>query len=138
MIVDHICYAVKDMAEAIAWWRDVFGYTQMTKTVLNTRQKVKVTFLRKEGSLTVKLIEPIEGNVSLQNFVNREGGYHHITFRCDDIKGKISELRDKGLRLLVDSQPGEAFSNNSIAFLMGKYNMNIELVDTDEKADILH
>jgi hypothetical protein len=46
--------------------------------------------MKKEGSITVKLIEPVEGNLSLMNFVTRTGGFHHLCFRCDDVNDKIS------------------------------------------------
>ncbi|MGI6339347.1 MAG: VOC family protein [Bacteroidales bacterium] len=137
MTVDHICFAVKNLQEGIDYWNNVFGYSQMTEIITNSRQKVKVTFLQKEGSILIKLIEPIETNQSLVNFVNRGGGFHHICFRCSDMNGKIDELTSKGLLKLVPPQPGEAFNNHNIAFLLGKYGMNIELIDTDVKAGIL-
>lgn len=137
MIIDHICFAVRDTDEAVSYWKNVFGYERMTETIVNTSQKVKVTFLKKSGSITVKIIEPTEDNKSLQNFVSRDGGFHHLCFRCEEMDKKISELRDKGLRLLVPPEPGEAFNNNDIAFLMGRFNMNIELIDTDEKAGVI-
>jgi methylmalonyl-CoA/ethylmalonyl-CoA epimerase len=133
MVIDHICFAVKNLNEGIAYWRNIFGYAQMTEIVQNSLQKVKVTFLSKEGSITIKLIEPLEDNFSLVNFVNRGGGFHHLCFRCDDVNQKMFELNKKGLLTLVPPQPGEAFNNNSIAFLLAKYGINIELIDTDEK-----
>jgi methylmalonyl-CoA/ethylmalonyl-CoA epimerase len=137
MNIDHICFAVKNLKEGIAYWEDVFGYKQMTEIVENTRQKVKVTFLRKDDSITVKLIEPTQTNQSLVNFVNRGGGFHHICFKCDDINEGMKDLSEKGLLTLVKPQPGEAFNNNNIAFLMAKYGINIELIDTDERAGLL-
>lgn len=136
MIIDHICFAVKDLREGINYWETVFGYRQMTEIITNSLQKVKVTFLEKENSLLIKLIEPLETNQSLINFVNRGGGFHHICFRCSDISEKIGELTAKGLLKLVPPQPGEAFNNNDIAFLLAKYGISIELIDTDEKAGI--
>lgn len=137
MEIDHICFAVKDIKEGIKYWSEVFGYCQMTGIVQNSLQKVKVAFLRKPGSVTVKLIEPVENNVSLINFVNRGGGFHHLCFKCGDINKTIAGLTSKGLIKLVDPQPGEAFNNHNIAFLLAKYGLNIELIDTDEKADLL-
>lgn len=137
MIIDHICFAVKDLNEAVAYWQRVFGYEQMTQIVGNSLQKVKVVFVEKEGSTLIKLIEPVEGNTSLQNFVNRGGGFHHICFRCNDIKTTMADLNSKGLLTLASPQPGEAFNNHNIAFLLAKHGLNIELIDTDEKAGIL-
>ena len=137
MKIDHICFAVKNLQDGIDYWERVFGYKQMTKIVENLRQKVKVTFLRKDDSITIKLIEPVESNQSLLNFVNKGGGFHHVCFKCSDIEGKIDELKNKGLILLVPPQEGEAFNNNKIAFLLARYGLNIELIDTDEKAGML-
>ena len=137
MVIDHICFAVRDITEGIRYWEDVFGYTQMTGVVVNTLQNVKVTFLNKKNSIIVKLIEPLEGNHSLQNFVFKGGGFHHICFRCTDVKEEMSNLSSKGVITLVRPQPGEAFNNHNIAFLLAKYGLNIELIDTDEKACLL-
>jgi methylmalonyl-CoA/ethylmalonyl-CoA epimerase len=137
MKIDHICFAVKDLKEGIDYWHKVFAYKQMTSVVVNTRQKVKVVFLSKDESILIKLIEPLEDNKQLINFVNVGGGFHHLCFRCDDLDNTIDELTDKGLIKLVSPQPGEAFNNHNIAFLLSKYRMNIELIDTEEKAGII-
>jgi methylmalonyl-CoA/ethylmalonyl-CoA epimerase len=134
MIIDHICFAVKDLKDGISYWKNVFGYDQMTEIITNSLQKVRVTFLHKENSIDIKLIEPLETNESLIKFVNRGGGFHHICFKCSDINNKIEELKDKGLIMMVPPQPGEAFNNNNIAFLFARYGLNLELIDTDEKA----
>jgi len=137
MVIDHISFAVKNLEEGISYWNRVFGYRQLTNMVVNSLQKVKVVFLGKENSIAVKLIEPVEGNLSLQNFVNRGGGFHHICFKCSDVNEKLNELSDKGLLVLVPPQPGEAFNNHEIAFLLARYGLNIELIDTEEKAGLL-
>jgi len=137
MTIDHICFAVKNLEEGVAYWSRVFGYRQKTRMVVNTLQKVKVIFIEKENSLTVKLIEPLEDNLSLVGFVNKGGGFHHICFRCDDIDNGVAGLKEKGLITLVQPQPGEAFNNHRIAFMLGKYGLNIELIDTDERAGLI-
>jgi len=137
MVIDHISFAVKNLEEGISYWNRVFGYRQLTNIVVNSLQKVKVVFLDKEDSIPVKLIEPVEGNLSLQNFVNRGGGFHHICFKCSDINEKLNELSDKGLLVLVSPQPGEAFNNHEIAFLLARYGLNIELIDTEERYGLL-
>jgi methylmalonyl-CoA/ethylmalonyl-CoA epimerase len=137
MKIDHICFAVKNLQEGITYWEDVFGYKQMTKIVTNSLQKVKVTFLSKDDSITIKLIEPVESNQSLLNFVTRGGGFHHLCFKCINIDDKVDELTGKGLLKLVSPQPGEAFNNHNIAFMLARYGLNVELIDTDEKAGML-
>jgi methylmalonyl-CoA/ethylmalonyl-CoA epimerase len=137
MIIDHICFAVRNIVEGVEYWQAVFGYRQTTCITENTRQKVKVVFLSKKGSLLVKLIEPFSENLSLMNFVKRGGCFHHVCFRCSNLEKDLQGLVDKGLITLVPPEPGEAFNNRNIAFLLSSDGLIIELIDTDEKAGLL-
>lgn len=134
MIIDHICFAVRKLDSAIVQWTDAFGYEQMTEIVTNTRQQVKVVFLSKKDSITIKLIEPLPENESVMNFIKRGGGFHHLCFKCADMDQQMAELKGKGLISLVQPQPGEAFENENIAFLLTRFGVNVELIDTEKKA----
>lgn len=134
MIIDHLGIVVKSIDEGIKYWEEVFGYKQMTEVVINTRQKVKVVFIKKENSLLVKLIEPTDETSSVYRVARKGGGLHHLGFKCKDINEEIKRLKSLGLRVITSPQPGEAFENNQIAFLLGKQALNIELIDTDKKA----
>jgi methylmalonyl-CoA/ethylmalonyl-CoA epimerase len=134
MIIDHICFAVNDIQKGIENWKNAFDYRQLTEVVTNTRQKVRVVFLTKEDSITIKLIEPLEENKSVSDFVQRGGGFHHLCFKCGNLKDQMGELKEKGLITLVPPQPGEAFENENIAFMLTRFGINLELIDTDKKA----
>lgn len=139
MIIDHIGIVVKSIEEGIKQWTDVFGYSQMTDIVINTRQKVKVTFMKKENSIQIKLISPSEESSPISAFAKRGGGVHHLCFKTDNLETTIEELeKNKNeLRVLVKPQPGEAFDNEKIAFALAKNNLNIELIDTEKRANII-
>ncbi len=49
----------------------------------------------------------------------------------------LEELKGKGLLTLVPPQPGEAFNNHDIAFMLAKYGISIEIIATDEKAGLI-
>ena len=135
MVIDHICFAVKDLEKAIVDWTRAFEYTQMTEIVVNTRQKVRVVFLEKPNSIIIKLIEALPDNASVLNFVKRGGGFHHLCFKTEgDMDAQIDELKGRGLVSLVPPQPGEAFDNENIAFMLTRFGINIELIDTHKKA----
>lgn len=133
MIIDHIGVVVRSLEEGIRQWEELFGYRKNSSTVTNTRQKVRVVFLAKEGSTTVKLIEPSEASSPVASYARRGGGLHHVCFRCDDLNVEIPLLKDKGARLIVPPEPGEAFRNKNIAFFLTENNLNVELIDTSEK-----
>lgn len=134
MVVDHIGIVVKSIEEGISYWEKIFGYKQMTEIVINTRQKVKVVFLTKENSLIIKLIEPTDETSPIYRIARKGGGLHHLAFRCKEINEEISRLKSLGLRVMTNPEPGEAFENHHIAFLLGDQALNIELIDTDKKA----
>jgi methylmalonyl-CoA/ethylmalonyl-CoA epimerase len=133
MVIDHIGIVVPSLEEGLQQWETLFGYRKNSDVVLNARQKVRVVFLWKKDSVTVKLIEPSGPDSPVCGYAQRGGGLHHLCFRCDDLATKVPELRQKGVVLLVPPQPGEAFGGNDIAFLMTKHNLNVELISTQEK-----
>jgi methylmalonyl-CoA/ethylmalonyl-CoA epimerase len=134
MVIDHIGIVVRSIEKAIEHWEKVFEYHKMTEVVVSSRQKVKVVFLGKENSLTVKLIEPVDETSTVYRFAMKGGGLHHLCFKCNDMNKEIQRLSGMGLRTLTQPQPGEAFGNENIAFIYAKHGLNIELIDTDLRA----
>ena len=136
MIIDHLGVVVRSLDEGVRQWTDLFGYTVASETVTNTRQKVRVVFLKKPNSLMIKLIEPTDATSPIYAFARKGGGLHHLCFRCQDIGNEIPLLKSKGARFLVPPEPGEAFLNHNIAFFLAANNLNVELIDTDEKVSL--
>ena len=133
MTIDHIGVVVRSLEEGINQWQELFGYKKNSDIVTNTRQKVRVVFLSKKGSLPVKLVEPTEQTSPVFVFARRGGGFHHLCFKCENMKTQIPILEGKGVRILVPPEPGEAFNNKDIAFFLVNNSLNVELIDTDEK-----
>jgi methylmalonyl-CoA/ethylmalonyl-CoA epimerase len=133
MVIDHIGIVVESLTFGIDHWNKTFGYQQMTEMVINTIHKVNVVFLKKENSLMVKLIEPIGETSPIYRFAKKGGGLHHICFKCRNLDSEIQRLKNLGLRVLSEPQPGEAFDNELIAFLYAKQGINIELIDTEKR-----
>jgi len=133
MTIDHIGIVVRSLEQGIQQWETIFGYRKNTPIVLNTRQKVRVVFMVKKNSLTIKLIEASDSSSPVFSLARKGGGLHHLCFRCDDMSAAMPALKDKGAVFIVPPQPGEAFNNRDIAFFLAKNNLNIELIDTREK-----
>ena len=137
MVIDHIGIAVRSLEEGIEHWKSVYGYRQMTSIVENSRQKVRVVFLAKDNSITVKLIEPSDEESPVYAFARRGGGLHHLCFKCGELQEELDRLGALGLRVLVQPQPGEAFENEEIAFLFDNPSLNIELIATEKRRGLL-
>jgi methylmalonyl-CoA/ethylmalonyl-CoA epimerase len=125
---------VKSIEKAVEHWEKAFGYRKMTDVVVNSRQRVKVIFLCKKDSLTVKLIEPIDEISTVYKYAMKGGGLHHLCFRCSDMSEELQRLKEMGLRTITPPQPGEAFENENIAFVYAGFGLNIELIETERKA----
>lgn len=133
MVIDHIGIVVRSLEDGIQQWESLFGYQRNSDIVLNTRQKVRVVFLAKRSSLPVKLVEPVDESSPIFAFARRGGGLHHLCFRCQNLEVQIPILEAQEAKFLVPPQPGEAFRNNDIAFFLTRNNLNVELIDTEEK-----
>ena len=134
MVIDHIGVVVRRLEDGLKQWSTLFGYSPMTEEVTNTKQKVRMIFMAKEGSCKVKLIEPTDESSPVYRFAKKGGGLHHLCFKCDNIDIAIERYRSLGLRVLVEPQPGEAFEGERIAFVFAEQGLNIELIDTEKKA----
>jgi methylmalonyl-CoA/ethylmalonyl-CoA epimerase len=132
--LDHVCLAVRKIAPARAVLEKMLGYSARTEVVTNTRQQVNVQFMRKAGSIDIKLIEPSSLTSPLVDFIKeRGGGLHHLAFKTDTVAAGVQDLESKGARVLAAPQPGEAFDEAEIAFAFLGAGLNIELIDTDKR-----
>ena len=137
MMIDHIAIVVPSLEQAIPHWEKIFGYAPMTSPVVNSRQRVRVVFLAKDGSLTIKLVEPLDSSSPVSTLASRGGGLHHLCFRCANLNDEILRLEEAGIRILTPPEPGEAFDNEPIAFAYAGNGLNVELIGTDRKAALL-
>lgn len=137
MIIDHIGIVVKSLEAGIKHWEAVFNYKQITAPVINTRQKVRVVFMSKDNSTMIKLVEPVNETSPVFSFAQKGGGLHHLCFKCKNINDELTSLKNMGFRILKSPEPGEAFDNEKIAFVYVQHGLNIELIDTDKKAEII-
>ncbi len=133
MKIDHVCIAVRSIETAAQRLGRLFGYEVATDKVHNSRQDVLVQFLKKTGSLDIKLIEPGSKDSNLISFLKKGEGLHHLCFKTDDLDQSIEWMLDNRARLIAESEPGEAFDDEKIAFIYAGFGLNVELIDTDKR-----
>ena len=116
--VDHIGIAVKNMDEALAFYRDILGITA-TGTEVVEEQKVKVAFLPL-GDSELELLESTAPDGPVATFIEKRGeGIQHIALRVENIEEALRELKEKDFKL-IDQQPRYGAGNAQIAFLHPK------------------
>ena len=94
-----------------------------------------MVFMEKENSIAVKLVAPVDDESPVSVMARRGGGLHHLCFRCSSISQELFRLNALGAHTLSPPQPGEAFENEDIAFVFCKMGLNIELIETDKRAN---
>ena len=110
---NHIGVAVPDLAEAIAFYRDVLGATDITEPFDLPEQGVKVCFVNTPGQhgtdgTQVELLAPLSEESPVTNFLakNPLGGQHHICFEVPDIEAARARFEREGKRILGPTRIG--------------------------------
>ena len=101
--INHVAIAVDDFEEALIFWRDALGL-ELDHIEDVPSQKSKVAFLP-VGEGEVELVKPTEEDTGVAKFLAKNGpGMHHLCFEVDDIDGMLSNLNEKGVRL-INAEP---------------------------------
>jgi methylmalonyl-CoA epimerase len=113
--IDHVAILVRDLEQAVAFYRDTLGIVPDEIRDVPTEQ-VRIAFLPLGGpqGSQIELIEPTASNASLLKFLEKRGeGLHHICLEVDDIDESLQDLKDKGASVL-DQQPRVAAEGRAI------------------------
>src|SRR5215207_9855928 len=102
-ILDHIGLAVEDIDAALAFYRDALGLEiEAPEEVASQRVRAHVI---PTGESAIELLEATAPDSPIARYLQKRGpGIHHITLRVDDIRAALSQLKQRGIRL-VDDEP---------------------------------
>jgi methylmalonyl-CoA epimerase len=113
--LDHIGIAVRDIGEALAFYRDALGL-EIEAPEEVASQRVRAWFVP-AGGAALELLESTSQESPIGRFVEKRGpGLHHITLRVDDIRAALAQLRSRGVRL-IDDEPRAGAHGSLVAFI---------------------
>ncbi len=107
----HVAVAVRDMAESVKFYEAMgigpfppligpSGAALTGKTVHGEPMDYQIDLRHAEsgiGDLKFELIEPLEGETPVKEFLDQKGeGIHHIGFTVDDIDKETARMAEKG------------------------------------------
>ena len=132
----HIAVAVQSISEVEKIYQKLIGLEVVHREKIKD-QGVKTSMLKsKSGKGTaIELIEPIDENSPISNFLKKRGeGIHHICFYVDNIESTLLNLKKEGIRL-IDEKPRIGAYNSKVAFIDPKsFNgVLIELAELQEE-----
>jgi methylmalonyl-CoA/ethylmalonyl-CoA epimerase len=115
MKIDHIGIATRGIDEAVKLYRDVLGL-EVAETEEVAEQKVRVAMLP-IGDSRIELLEATSDDSPISRFLEKRGpGIHHIAVRVDDIQAALTDLKQKGARL-IDQEPRQGAGGCLVAFV---------------------
>lgn len=103
--LDHIVVAVKDMDAAVGRYETIYG-TKVSERRDNEAAGMTMAFFRFEESY-VELVSNLGDKGPIAKRLSEQGeGVHLVAMKVDDLDKTITELREKGIRLVGDPGPG--------------------------------
>ena len=116
--IEHIGIAVKSIEESLKYYEGVLGLKCYAIEEV-TEQRVKTAFL-KVGDTKLELLEATSEDSPIAKFIEKRGeGVQHIAFAVDGIENTLTEVKEKGIRL-IDEKPRKGAEGLNIAFLHPK------------------
>ena len=116
--IDHLGIAVNSIEDGKNFWTDALGLGfEGCETV--EEQKVTTAFFP-VGESEVELLESTTPDGPIAKFLEKKGqGIHHVAFRVENIEAALSELKEKGVKL-IDEKPRKGAGGAKIPFLHPK------------------
>lgn len=118
--IDHVGIAVRDLDEAIAFYRDAYGM-QVLHEETNVEQGVREAMVGVgDSGSAIQLLAPLNEESTIAKFLDRSGpGLQQLAFRVTDIDAASAILRERGLRLLYEA-PRRGTAESRINFIHPK------------------
>jgi methylmalonyl-CoA/ethylmalonyl-CoA epimerase len=130
--IDHLGIAVHSIEEAKKLFQDTLGLKfEGSETV--AEQKVTTAFFP-VGDSEVELLESTAPDGPIAKYLEKRGeGIQHIAFRVENIEEALTELKEKGIKL-IDEKPRLGAGGAKIAFLHPKSTHGV-LIEISERED---
>ena len=94
--IDHVAIIVRDIEQALLFYRDTLGITPGEIKEVPTEQ-VRIAFLPVggPGGSEIELIQPLTADSGLSKFLEKRGeGLHHICLEVPDIDAALAEMQN--------------------------------------------
>ena len=109
----HVGIAVRDLDEAVRFYRDVLGAAPHPAQSADGATIVGLTF----GESEIELLSAGDAHSPIGKFLAKRGpGIHHLCFHVPDLEAALRRCRDAGFQL-IDEAPRPGAEGRRVAFL---------------------
>jgi methylmalonyl-CoA epimerase len=113
--IDHIAIVVRDIEQALLFYRDTLGIIPSAIKDVPTEQ-VRIAFLPMGGAegSQIELVQPTTTDSGVARYLEKHGeGLHHICLEVDNIDAALADLQARGVPVL-DTAPRIAAEGRAI------------------------
>lgn len=130
--LDHVAVLVHSTDDALRFYRDRLGLVVHSSEEISSPH-VRLTYLD-AGNAFVQLVEPLEGESNLAEWLREHGeGLHHICFGVDDVAEAVATLSDDGGPVTLGTGRGRV--SGFVATNHG-HGVRIECTEFDRTLDV--
>jgi methylmalonyl-CoA/ethylmalonyl-CoA epimerase len=99
--IDHVGIVVRNIEEALELYVNTLGFEASEILIAEEGERFRSVMVSR-GEVTFELIEPMDEQGGIQNFLKTKGeGIHHVSLEVDDIREELGILGVKGVRFLM-------------------------------------
>jgi methylmalonyl-CoA epimerase len=100
--IDHVAIAVKDLDEAIAYYRDVLGFEQRERRQIAGRISGMDSAVMEAGGVKFVLVQGDSPESNVSRYIEAYGpGVQHVAIEIPDAQEALDDLRARGVDLLT-------------------------------------
>jgi catechol 2,3-dioxygenase-like lactoylglutathione lyase family enzyme len=134
LLFHHVGMLVDLIEKHSALYVERFGYELKSEIIHDPKQTAYVQFLAFPGqNVYLELVAPDAPNSFLSNALQKGGGLNHVCYSTVDIDAACDHLRSKKMLLLRPPTEAVAFDHRRIAWMKGRDNLLVELVERDNE-----
>lgn len=124
----HIGVAVYDIEETSISYR-LLGFS-CSDIILDSKQNVKIAWLKKEGSPLIELVAPIDEKSPVVTTLAKNGvGPYHVCYSVSDMNVTIQNLRHEKFIQVSKRSSAPAIEGKDVVFMYNKTVGLIEIVE---------
>ena len=129
--MDHIGYVTKNIEKTAATFT-LLGY-EAGEIVNDDTQKTRICLLKKEGDVSIELVEPYSENETMLKMLKKGTTPYHVCFRVPDIQIAFEELKESGFTPLFLPVAAPAFDNRLICYFWKNDMGLVEIVEQEKR-----
>ena len=135
MKLNHIGIVVSNIKDKLKFYEKICGpLASMPSIIPDEIQQVNVCFMD-VGKVTFELIEPVNENSPVSNFLKKGGGINHLCLEVENIEEAFRLTKDIGGLIVREPASAAAFAGKRIAFVFFKELGLVEFLEVGERND---